>query len=142
MCLFPWRQGDPISPYLFLLCAEGLSSLLKSVGPVHLSKGVRVGLHAPWDDCIVFSEASQRGAARIQEILEMYSKGSGQLVNRDKFVFFFSKKCLHQTKELVRSDLLIPTEALSDKYLGLPTALGRSTTEAFEFLPAGTQRPL
>ena len=57
------RQGDPISPYLFLLCAEGLSCLLKAVG--HLSKGVRVGVHSPWishllfaDDCIVFSEAS------------------------------------------------------------------------------------
>ena len=62
------RQGDPISPYLFLLCAEGLSCLLKSMGPVYLSRGVRVGIHAPWishllfaDDCIVFSEASQRG---------------------------------------------------------------------------------
>jgi hypothetical protein len=61
-------QGDPISPYLFLLCAEGLSCLLKSTGPVYLSRGVRVGVHAPWishllfaDDCIVFSKASQRG---------------------------------------------------------------------------------
>jgi hypothetical protein len=42
------RQGDPISPYLFLLCSEGLSCLLRAVGPVHLSRGVRVGIHAPW----------------------------------------------------------------------------------------------
>ena len=94
------RQGDLISPYLFFLCAEGLSSLLKSVGPVHLTRGVRVGLHAPWishlffaDDSIIFSEASQRGAARIRDILDIYSKGSGQLVNRDKSKIFFSNNC-------------------------------------------------
>lgn len=58
------RQGDPISPYLFLLCAEGLSCLLRVVGLVHLARGVQVGIHAPWishlfaDDCIVFLEAS------------------------------------------------------------------------------------
>jgi len=63
------RQDDPISPYLFLLCSKGLSCLLKSVGLVHISRGVRVGIHSPWilhllfvDDCMVFSEASQEGA--------------------------------------------------------------------------------
>ena len=42
------RQGDPLWPYLFLLCAEGLSCLLKSIGPQYLARGVRVGVHSPW----------------------------------------------------------------------------------------------
>jgi hypothetical protein len=78
------RQGDPISPYLFLLCSEGLSCLLRGIGPKFISRGVRVGVHAPWishllfaDDCIVFTEASQRGADRLKNILDIYSKGSG-----------------------------------------------------------------
>jgi hypothetical protein len=103
------RQGDPISPYLFLLCAEGLTCLLKSTGPVHLSRGVRVGIHAPWvshllfaDDCIVFSEASQRGAVRIQSILDTYHRGSGQLVNREKSAVLFSKNCTEQVRIEVR----------------------------------------
>lgn len=36
---------------------------------------------------------------------------------------------------MVRDELSIDTEALSDKYLGLPTALGHSTTDSFDFLP-------
>ena len=75
------RQGDPISPYLFLLCADGLSSIMKAMGPVHLSRGVRVSVHSPWishllfaDDCIIFSEASQNGADRLKNILEIYHR--------------------------------------------------------------------
>jgi hypothetical protein len=36
------HQGDPLSPYLFFLCAEGLSCLLKYTGPQYLAKGIRV----------------------------------------------------------------------------------------------------
>jgi hypothetical protein len=136
------RQGDPISSYLFLLCAEGLSCLLKSVGPVYLSRGVRVGVHSPWishllfaDDCIIFSEASQRGAMRLQEILDIYSRGSGQLVNKDKSAVFFSRNCTDQMKAEIRQGLDIKHEALAERYLGLPTSVGRSTIKTFGYMP-------
>jgi hypothetical protein len=41
------RQGDPLSPYLFLLCAEGLSSLLLYEEEVGGIDGVRVCRNAP-----------------------------------------------------------------------------------------------
>jgi hypothetical protein len=56
-------------------------------------------------------------------------------VNREKSAVFFSKNCLEEVKEVVRTELHIDREALSDRYLGLPTALGRSTIEAFDYLP-------
>lgn len=88
------------------------------------------------DDCIIFSEASQRGADRLKEILEIYHRGSGQLVNREKSAVYFSKNSTDDMKNNVFGSLQIHREALAEKYLGLPTALGRSTKEAFEYLPA------
>jgi hypothetical protein len=87
------------------------------------------------DDYIVFSEASQRGTIRLQQILEVYSKGSGQLVNWDKSSVFFSTNCEESVKQVVRQELHINAEALSDRYLGLSTAVGSSTSEAFDFMP-------
>jgi hypothetical protein len=82
------RQGDSLSPYLFLLCAERFSSMLKNVGPNFLAKGVRVGIHSLWishlmfaDDCLLFTQALERGSRRLMDILDQYQRGSGRLVN-------------------------------------------------------------
>jgi hypothetical protein len=135
------RQGDPISPYLFLLCGEGFSSMLNHLGPLYLSRGVRVGIHAPWvshllfaDDCIIFSQASAAGSERLKEILDKYKRGSGQMINPSKSAIFFSSNCSAEMKHVTHLLMNINAEALAEKYLGLPTALGRSTEEAFEHI--------
>jgi len=76
--------------------------------------------------------ASGRGAERLNAILEAYNKGSSQMVNRDKSAIFFSSNYKEEDKKEVFECLKITKEALEERYLGLPIALGRSTTEAFE----------
>ena len=67
------RQGDPISSYLFLLAAEGLSCLLKSRSVEESSclQGLKVASSAPAvnhllfaDDSLLFVKASVEGGSR------------------------------------------------------------------------------
>ena len=49
-----FRQGDPVSPYLFLLCAEGFSSLLKYYNGGVVDMGLRVSYRSPWVTHLLF----------------------------------------------------------------------------------------
>jgi hypothetical protein len=60
------RQGDPLSPYLFILCAEGLSALIRNAEARGVLQGVRVCRIAPRvshllfaDDCFLFFQAKE-----------------------------------------------------------------------------------
>lgn len=136
------RQGDPISLYLFLLCAEGLSCMLKNYGPNYISRGVRVSRHAPWishllfaDDCLLFTQTTKRSADRIAHILEEYCIGSGQMVNKQKSAIFFSENYEQGDKEVAHNILQIQVEALGEKYLGLPAVVGKVPDGVFNYVP-------
>ncbi|GMJ10111.1 hypothetical protein HRI_004680300 [Hibiscus trionum] len=129
------RQGDPLSPFLFLICSEGLSSLLRqAVGCV----GVRIARGAPSvshlffaDDSLIFRETSAYGAGVVQELLSVYASCSGQLVNFDKSAIFFSGNSGDDNKADVRRILGISQGFNPEKYLGLPIIVGRNRKKAF-----------
>lgn len=52
------RQGDPISPYLFLLCAEGLSCLMKKKEAEGKINGVKNGRTGPAISHLLFADDS------------------------------------------------------------------------------------
>jgi len=81
-------RGDPISPYLFLLCSEGLSAMLKREEKEGIIKGVSVCRGAPQlshllfaDDSIIFCRASINVGLQVMKVLSDYEHESGQKLN-------------------------------------------------------------
>ena len=136
-----FRQGDPVSPYLFLLCAEGFTSLLKFYGGANIDRGIRVSYQSPWvnhllfvDDSFIFMNAQATSAIRLNEVLQIYGDCSGQCINRDKSSIYFSPNTPEPVRLLLKEFLNISVEAFSERYLGLPTVVDRITSGTFEFL--------
>ena len=103
------RQGDPISPYLFLLCVEGLSAMLKKEEREGHLKGVAVSREAPQishlffvDNSVVFCKASVQECDRVIKVLEDYEGESGQKLNKGKTSLFFSINTPREIQEYVQ----------------------------------------
>lgn len=78
------RQGDPLSPCIFVLCLERLGHLLQMTvnqGQLRLVRASRRGPVLSYvffaDDLILFSEAKENQLLCIKEGLEMFCKSSG-----------------------------------------------------------------
>lgn len=91
------RQGDPLSPYLFILCVEGLSALLRKYENQRFIQGIQVCRNAPRinhllfaDDSYLFSLASEDIALKMADLLQSYEEASGQQVNLAKSSVIFS----------------------------------------------------
>lgn len=53
-----WRQGDPLSPYLFVICTEILVQMLKLVERKRRISGLRVARRAPPVTHLLFADDS------------------------------------------------------------------------------------
>ena len=135
------RQGDPLSPYLFILCAEGLSAMLLKAEQEGKIGGIKICREAPRvnhlffaDDSLLLMRARADDAKELRKILEIYERASGQVINKDKSSIMFSPNTMPQDRSQMRANLCIQAEAKSERYLGLPVAVGRSRKKAFEYI--------
>lgn len=132
------RQGDPLIPYLFLICAEGFSLLIQDAKDKGKMLGAPIGRekfsvsHLFFaDDCILFGDASCEGAEVIQDVIKEYEMVSGQQVNFDKSLIYFGTNVVSGVqKEIVRL-LGVRVASNPEKYLGLPMMVGRRKKWAF-----------
>ena len=67
-------------------------------------------------------------------ILSLYQRALGQLVNLDKSELFFSRNVPTDRKNDVHRWIKIKVVESHSKYLGLPTFVGRSKKQVFEFV--------
>ena len=124
-----------------MICAEGSCCLLKYHNGEHIDRGIRVSYRSPWvthlliaDDSLIFISATSQSAVRLNEILRIYGEASGQYVNHDKSSIYFSSNTPAQLRHQLKAILNIAVEAFSERYLGLPTAVGRTTSGTFDHI--------
>ena len=86
------------------------------------------------DDSLLFFEANSENAAQVREVLRMYCEASGQRINTDKSSIFFSKGVPEATRDEVKAALDVHNESLLEKYLGLPTDVGKNKEGSFKYL--------
>jgi hypothetical protein len=126
------RQGDPLSPYLFLFVADGLSKIISSkvesqaLQELRICRGALGVSHLLFaDDTLLFFKAIADQAHVVKEIIDTYARYTGQLINPSKCSIMFNEKGNPELQNEVKQVLGIERSSFEPKYLGLPTPTGR-----------------
>ena len=135
------QQGDPLSPFLFLFVADGLSALLKYGEQKGDYTPLKVCRRAPGishllfaDDTMLFFKAEEEQARKVHEVVLTYERAIGQCINPQKCSVLFGKFCSNINHDRVCTVLNVALATFEEKYLGLPTPDGSMNKGKFQNL--------
>ena len=114
------RQGDPLSPYLFLLCAEILSNMIRQNDRI---KGIKIKsflvlLSQFADDTAIFLDGNPESYVECLCTLKLFTRMSGLKINYDKCCAVWLGKC-KGSKVKYNIDLNFTWNPETFKYLGI-----------------------
>ena len=134
------RQGDPLSPHLFILCLERLFIKLneairdKVIHPISFRGWVRLSHLFFADDIFLFTRANVRDCKNLGRILLDFYERSGQLMSITKSKVWFSPRTPRHTKDQLAGILGLPTTNRIGTYLGTPIFTSRRIASSYEYL--------
>ena len=107
------RHGDPLSPFLFILCPEVLISHIKQAEKDQTITGIKIARGSPAishllfaDDSLFFCKAEQSHCKELVRIIDVYEKASGQQLNKSKSSVLFGSKVIASTKTDLKNHLI------------------------------------
>ncbi|VFQ84597.1 unnamed protein product [Cuscuta campestris] len=125
------KQGDPLSPLLFIIALEGLARYLNFNHSIGLIKSFSAGrtptpchlLYA--DDIIIFTTAECRNLLRIKGFLSVFMKALGQEINYSKSRAIVHDKMRLEHKLKITKIMAIKCSCKEFKYLGSTIVKGK-----------------
>lgn len=124
------RQGDPLPPYMFLLCIEGLTTLIMEAKRIRLISGISICRGSPTiihllfaNDSVIYCKATEQERKELCAILHKYEEAAGQKINTEKSSVCFNKNTNEETRERVKDMLASMQNVQPGKYLGLPSMI-------------------
>lgn len=135
------RQGDPLSPYLFVLCMEKLSLTISEAVQNNYWKPVQVSKNGPRfshlffaDDVLLFSKATCDQGRLIADIFNKFGSASGLKINCSKSRALFSVGVPRSKVVQITNLSSIRSTHSLEKYLRFPMITGRVKKEDFNFI--------
>lgn len=131
------RQGDPLSPMLFVLAMDILNNLIHSaensslLAPVGGLRGIPHRLFLYADDAALFLTPVVTDLITIKEILQLFGEALGLHSNLAKSSLS-PIRCSELHLQLIEEVLPCPRKDFPCKYLGLPLSLRKTTKGDFQ----------